>query len=52
MAVSDGDVVGFFQCGAIAGDFPERAVILKSEMSFCGGGGAEGGGCFIGAVVR
>jgi hypothetical protein len=55
MAVSDGDVVGFYQRGAIPGDFPDRAVILKSELSYgggSGGGGAGGGGCFIGAVAR
>jgi len=45
----------FYQRGAIPGEFHERAVILKSELSYGGGsgsGGAEGGGCFTCAVAR
>lgn len=57
MVVSDWDVVGFYQSASIPGDFSERAVVLKSELSGGGGGdsggeGAEGGGCFIGTVAR
>lgn len=58
IVVSDWDVVGFYQSESIPGDFPERAVILKSELSNAGSGdnggsgGAEGGGCFISTVVR
>ncbi len=55
--VSDWNVVGFYQSASIPGDFPERAVVLKSELSGGGGdsggsGGAEGGGCFISAIAR